>query len=318
VPKLENSKERLRELSIIACLDNIRGIGPIKFRQIYETYKSFSSFWEIVTTTNELQLEKDETLKGSLDKKFLTQIKEYAEYLDSSKEFMEQQLERAKSLGGKLVTYIDCEYPRNLYLTNQCVPILYALGNVDILREWNCCAVVGTRNPSEWSINQTKEAIQNLVKQSTVVVSGLAKGIDAIAHDTTLIQRGKTIAVLGCGTDICYPQENRPLYERIRQKGVVISEYPFGTRISPVSLQKRDKIIVGLSKNVLVAQTSKEGGTMNAYRAAVEQKKAVGIFLPPFGIAGNFDGNKLIMQEKKIKVHCFQDGKSVFFEENGQ
>jgi DNA processing protein len=311
---LENSEnEKIRELSIIACLDNIRGIGPVKFRQIFEIYKSFSSFWKIATATDRSLLENEHVLRGSVDNKLLAQIREYAGSLDLSKEFMEQQLSIAKKLGGKLVTYLDSEYPRNLFMTNQCVPILYALGKVDILKETNCCAIVGTRNPTEWSKNQTKEAAQQLVGKNTVIVSGLAKGIDTVAHETALLNYGKTIAVLGCGADTCYPAENRPLYEKISKKGVVVSEYPFGTRISPISLQKRDKIIVGLSKNILVAETSKDGGTMNAYRAAIEQKKTVGVLVPPFGVSGNFDGNQQIMQEKKTKVIPIPEGKTVFF-----
>ncbi len=103
------------------------------------------------------------------------------------------------------------------------------------------------------------------------------------------------------------------LYNEIKEKGVIVSEYPFNVGIQTVSLQKRDKIIVGLSKKILIVETSIEGGTMNAYRAAIEQKKEMGVLEPPLSVKGNFDGNLMIKQERKTKVHCFSDGNEVSF-----
>jgi DNA processing protein len=304
--------EALDELSIIACLDNIKGVGPVKFRKIFETFKTFSSFWKIATTTNEIQID-DKAYRNILDPRFLAQIKEFAPSLDLSREFMEQQLSFAKNSNGKLLTYHDPNYPANLYNSSQCAPILYVIGNVGILRESNCCAIVGTKNPSEWSKDQTEKAVQTLLTQNTVVVSDLAKGIDTIAHSTALNMNGKTIAVLGSGADICYPVANKPLYEEIKQRGVIVSEYPFGTPVTPVFLQRRDKQLVGLSKNVLIVESAKDSSIVNAYKAAVEQKKTVGVFVPPLEVAGDFSGNQTILTEKKVKVLSFSKGKEVSF-----
>jgi DNA processing protein len=191
---------------------------------------------------------------------------------------------------------------------------LYASGNTDILKESKCCAVVGTRNPSEWSITQTKNAVRNLVSEHFVIVSGLAKGIDTTAHQTALDTNGKTSAVLGCGIDVFYPQENKDLQNEIKRKGLLVSEYPFGKKIQSVSLQKRDKIIVGLSQETLIVETSQKGGTMNAYRAILEQKKRISLFVPPLGIKGNFDGNRKIIEERKTQLCCFSNGQDVNFE----
>lgn len=311
-PKLDNEK-RITEFAIIHCLDRIKGFGPVKFRQIYETYRSFSAFWDVVTSKNYDLKSQPLNFDVKLQKNLIKQLNSLKKKLGESRNHVIEQMEKAKKLNGKLISYFDKEYPINLYKTNQCVPILYAAGNLDILRNQQCCAVVGTRKPSEWSIRETKKAVEELIKQGYVIVSGLAKGVDAIAHETALTFNAKTISVLGCGIDVYYPKENQKLQDEIRQKGVIVSEYPFGSRIQSISLQKRDKIIVGLSKYVLIVETSKKGGTMNAYRAAVEQKKPIGVFTPPHEILGNFDGNIQIVKERKTKVYCFPKGEAVNF-----
>jgi len=306
-------EERITEFTIIHVLDRVKGLGPIKFRQIYEAYKSFSAFWEDANRTGYdfafRHLDFDVKFQRTLAK----QLKTLKKKLDDSRKFIIQQMNRAKEFDGRLISYFDKEYPPNLYRTNQSVPIIYAVGRLEILMNEKCCAVVGTRSPSEWSKDETKVAVERLVKQNYVIVSGLAKGIDAVAHEIALEKGAKTIAVVGCGVDVYYPKENSKLQDEIRQKGVIISEYPFGSKVQSISLQKRDKIIVGLSKCVLISETSKKGGTMNAYRAALEQRKPVGVFIPPRHILGNFDGNIEIAEQRKTRVYQFSDGASVNF-----
>jgi DNA processing protein len=309
---LDNEK-RITEFAIIHCLDRVKGLGPVKFRQIYETYRSFSAFWEDATSRSYDFKSQRIDFDVKFQKNLVKQLKSLKRKLRQSRNYIAEQMNKAKKLDGKLISYFDKEYPPNLYKTNQCVPILYAAGNLEILRNEESCAVVGTRNPSEWSKIETRSAVEELIKQGYVIVSGLAKGIDAIAHETALANNAKTISVLGCGVDVYYPKENQKLQDEIRRKGVIVSEYPFGSRIQLISLQKRDKIIVGLSKHVLIAETSKKGGTMNAYRAALEQKKPIGVFIPSPQILGNFDGNIEIAKEMKTKVYRFSNGNSVNF-----
>lgn len=205
---------------------------------------------------------------------------------------------KAEQINGHLITFHDEHYPRSLYQTNQCIPIIYAIGNLDILKEEDVSAVVGTRNPSKWTTRQTRKLVKKLVDNGRVIVSGLARGVDAIAHETALENGGKTIAVMGCGPDVYYPPENRRLQDRIKHHGLIISEYPFGERVTSLSLKKRNKIIVGLSKDVYITETSVHGGTMNSYLAALEQKKPIKIFLPISNVGGDFSGN--------LKIYCDQ------------
>jgi DNA processing protein len=304
----------IHELAVIHCLDEISGLGPIKFRRIFEANGSFSVFWERSEKRATDPSFQSLGFEAAFQKKFFKQLKMVKKKFKDSKAFIVEQLERAEKTNGKLLSYSDAEYPPNLYKTNQCVPILYAAGNLGILRNNHCVAVVGTRKPTEWSRGETIAAVKELAKQDYVIVSGLAVGIDTIAHETALACNAKTISVLGCGVDVYYPKENQKLQDEIRQRGVIVSEYPFGSRIQSISLQKRDKVIVGMSKHVLIVETSKTGGTMNAYRAAVEQKKLIGVFLPPMGMKKHFDGNVKIAEEGKIRVRRFSNGSTISFE----
>jgi len=306
-------EERTTELAIIHTLDRVKGLGPIKFRQIYEAYKSFSAFWEDANRTGYDFASHHLGFDVKFHRTLIKQLKTLKKKLEDSRKFIIEQMDRAKKLDGRLISYFDKEYPPNLYRTNQSVPIIYAVGRLDILMNEKCCAVIGTRTPSKWSKGETKVAVERLVKQDYVIVSGLAKGIDAVAHEIALGKGAKTIAVVGCGVDVYYPKENSKLQDEIRQKGVIISEYPFGSKVQSISLQKRDKIIVGLSKYVLIVETSKQGGTMNAYRATLEQRKPVGVFIPPPHILGSFDGNIEIAKQRKTRVYQFSGGASVNF-----
>lgn len=313
---MSSKRDRINELAAIYCLKRIKGLGPVKSRRIFEVSHSFYDFcllyrnWlayrdtrfdyqyfvnRLFTTTKSKEL---------FEKNFI----ESYDGFDNCRQFVLDQIQKADQFGAKLLTFHDAFYPKNLYHSNQSIPLLYVAGDLRVLKEEKACAVVGTRNPSDWTIENTISAVRKLVKLGYVIVSGLAKGVDTVAHRTALQSNGKTIAVLGSGIDIYYPPKNKQLQNEITRKGVVLSEYPFNMKVQSFSLKKRNKIIVGLSSFVLITETSPKGGTMNSYLAAIEQKKAVGIFLPTKEIGGNFDGNRRIERDRKTRVLKFLSG----------
>jgi DNA processing protein len=153
--------------------------------------------------------------------------------------------------------------------------LLWYKGDVSLLNSAGI-AVVGTRAPSLYGKNMTREFTKKLVEQNLVIVSGLARGIDTIAHRAAIESGGKTIAVLGSGLDRVYPSENSFLFDEIiEKKGLVISEYPPGTKPDYQNFPTRNRIVSGLSLGVLVVETDMEGGSMITAELAFNQNREV-------------------------------------------
>lgn len=184
---------------------------------------------------------------------------------------------------------------------------LYCLGDLELLNVKNSIAIIGSRNCSRYGERVAKEFAEGLSKNDVCVVSGLAKGIDAFAHMGCLGVGGKTVAVLGCGVDIIYPKENEELfYQILKQKGLIISEYPLGTKPEKQHFPARNRIISGLSDGVLVIEARKNSGTNITVDFALEQGKDV------FVIPGNIysktsDGTNFLIKEGAIPVTTYHD-----------
>jgi DNA processing protein len=298
------------EIAAILALQEIKGFGPVKFRTLFERNHSIAVFFS--NSTGESIVSYDPAF-SDYPKKLKLVLADYRPQLDHFRAITESLLRKAEDLGAHLITYFDKTYPRNLYKSNSCIPIIYVLGNPEVLANERVCAVVGTRKPSEWAAIETRMAVSRLARDGFVIVSGLARGIDAIAHATAIENAGQTVAVVGSGVDIVYPKENEQLRSEIIERGAIVSEYSFGTPVRSFALKKRNKITVGLAKYVLIAQTSTKGGTMNAYLAAKEQKKSVGVLVPQNRRARSYGGNLKILDERKVRVVGFKSGSEVRF-----
>jgi DNA processing protein len=159
----------------------------------------------------------------------------------------------------------DPLYPKTLGAVRPAVDVLYALGDVSILDQ-PMVAIVGSRQPTPYGIKVAYEAAREAARAGLVVVSGLARGLDARAHRGALDGGGKTIAVLGCGFGVAYPRENLGLLDAIPGNGLLLSELPPGTRPSRWSFPARNRIIVALAKCLLVVEGRVKGGTSNTVR----------------------------------------------------
>ena len=184
---------------------------------------------------------------------------------------------------------------------------LYCLGNLELLNYKNNIAMIGSRNCSSYGERAAKDFAFNLAKEDICIVSGLAKGIDSFSHIGALNAKGKTIAVLGSGLDNIYPKENIKLVEEIiKNNGLVISEYPLGTKPLKYHFPARNRIISGLSDSVLVVEARKNSGTNITVDFALEQGKDI------FVIPGNIysktsDGTNFLITEGAIPVLSYKD-----------
>ena len=198
-------------------------------------------------------------------------------------------------------------YPERLRNIDDAPKEVYCLGNIELLNYKNNIAMIGSRNCSNYGERVAKDFAYNLAREDVCIVSGLAKGIDSFSHIGALNGKGKTIAVLGSGLDNVYPKENIKLVEEIiKNNGLVISEYPLGTKPLKYHFPARNRIISGVSDSVLVVEARKNSGSNITVDFALEQGKDV------FVIPGNIysktsDGTNFLITEGAIPVLSYKD-----------
>lgn len=186
----------------------------------------------------------------------------------------EKFLEQAKKKEIKILTLKDKTYPELLKQISDAPAVLYIKG--EFRPEDNLAlAVVGTRKISSYGREVTEILVRDLVVSGLTIVSGMARGVDSLAHRTAIEAGGRTIAVLGCGVDLVYPPENRELYEKVIQHGAVVSEVPPGQYVVRGIFPARNRIISGLSLGVLVTEGAEDSGSLITARDAAQQGREV-------------------------------------------
>ena len=175
----------------------------------------------------------------------------------------------------QLLTLGDAAYPAELLQTADPPLLLYLHGEFDALRQPRRLAVVGSRNPTPQGEDNARRFAHALAEAGVCIVSGLALGIDAAAHEGALAAGGQTIAVVGTGLDRVYPSRHLALARRIAEHGLLISEYPLGTPPLAANFPKRNRIISGLSQGTLVVEAALESGSLVTARQAAEQGREV-------------------------------------------
>lgn len=184
----------------------------------------------------------------------------------------EKEIEAHRKLGAILIPRDDPRYPPRLRFVDDAPPLISVLGQVDLLSK-RAVAVIGARNASLNGQRFAEQLSCDLGENGLMVVSGLARGIDAAAHRGALASG--TLAVLGGGVDIVYPLENSSIYEAIRERGVVVSELPPGTRPKARHFPRRNRIISGISRGVVVVEAAPRSGSLITARLALEQGREV-------------------------------------------
>lgn len=219
--------------------------------------------------------------------------------------FVERQLEILAQRNARLLTYWDDDYPVLLKKIPDPPALLYVEGEISP-GDKNLLAIVGTRAPTQYGKLVAEKLSSELAARGFTIVSGLARGIDTIAHRTALKSGGRTIAVLGSGLDVMYPAENEKLAREIMANGAVLSEYAFGAKPDAVNFPRRNRIISGLSLGVLVIEAGLESGAMITANLALEHNREV--FAVPGSIMSmkSAGPHQLIREGAKL-VHSIDD-----------
>ena len=186
------------------------------------------------------------------------------------------------------------EYPAVLKEIKDHPKQLYYAGDINLLKN-RCAAIVGSRNTNQYGRNTAVLIAKRLAEKDVTVVSGMARGIDTCAHKGALDAGGSTVAVLGCGVDICYPEENLGLKKEIEGSGLILSEYPPGTEPMPYHFPQRNRIISGLSEVTVVVQARNSSGALITAELAAEQGREV------CAVPGNIDSQYNLGNNKLIK-----------------
>jgi len=196
-----------------------------------------------------------------------------------------EELNRLAKLGARAILHDDEGYPELLRQISHPPPVLYTYGRHELLSMFSI-GVVGSRAATSYGRRISHKLGRDFGRAGVGVVSGLALGIDAEAHAGCLDAGGATIGVLGCGPDVVYPANNRLLFERIRAQGLLVSEYPLGTKPEAFRFPARNRIIAGLCRGVIVVEASKKSGSLITVQYALEEGRDV------FAVPGQVDSAK--------------------------
>ncbi len=216
------------------------------------------------------------------------------------------EVDRLQRAGIAALTWHDERYPPRLREIDDRPPVLYVRGELTAADEW-AVAIVGTCRASVYGRQAAEQFAADLARSHVTVVSGLARGIDALAHRAALDAGGRTIAVLACGLDLVYPPEHRRLSEEIARRGAVVSDYPPGTQPRSEYFPRRNRILSGMSLGVLVVEGDVDSGALITARRALEQNREV--FAVPGSIysPGSRGTNKLIQDGEAKLVMRVED-----------
>jgi len=212
---------------------------------------------------------------------------------------------RLAALGVDLLVRDDERYPQNLLNIFDPPPILYGKGRLEVLAA-PAIAIVGSRKASKRGCQFAFSLARDLAERGVVLVSGMALGIDAAAHAGCLHAGGRTIAVWGSGLDVCYPARHRELAARIADSGLLLSEFPLGTRPEKQNFPRRNRLISGLAAGVVVVEASLKSGSLITARCALEQGREV-FAVPGLPASPESGGNNWLLKEGAQLVESADD-----------
>jgi len=281
----------MSDLKYWVGFNRISGVGRARFSQIESHFGTMERAWHAGPS---------EFKAAGLDAKSIEAIVAARPTIS-----LDAEMEMLARHNVKVLTWSDPAFPPRLKEIYDVPPLLYVRGNLTTEDEW-AIAVVGTRLATVYGRDVTERLVAELVQNRITVVSGLARGIDSVAHRAALEARGRTIAVLACGLDMVYPGENVKLAQAIMEQGALVSEYPIGTRPKAEHFPRRNRIMSGLCLGVVVTEAGESSGALITANLALEQNREV------FAIPGSIFSpasrgtNRLIQDGAKL-VSSAQD-----------
>lgn len=246
---------------LLIQLNLLPGVGTARLEGLVRAFESLAAFRRASVedlTALGLPAEEAESLRA-----------------EAQKRPVEEEMARAEAAGLTLVTREDAAYPLPLREVKGAPPVLYQCGAWCSDPDLPAIAVVGTRKPTPYGHQVARRLGRQLAEAGITVVSGMARGVDGAAHRGALEAPGRTVAVLGCGLDRCYPPEHRALMDGITGSGAVLSEFPLGCPPFAANFPRRNRIISGLVRGVVVVEAAERSGSLITARLALEQGREV-------------------------------------------
>lgn len=268
------------------ALARVRGLGRASFKKLAE---HFDDPRRALGASHE-----DLARVQGLDQEAILGLAGFSEWEEARKE-----LARVAGAGARIVPYGGPEYPVRLRTVADPPPLLYIRGELRP-EDSKAVAIVGSRSASDYGMRITKELSRGLAALGFTVVSGMARGIDGMAHEAALEAGGRTVAVLGSGIDVVYPPEHEELYQRICGAGAVLSELPMGTPPFSFNFPGRNRLISGLALGVVVVEATEKSGSLITAGLALEQGREVFAVPGEAGASRSRGTHRLIRQGAKL------------------
>jgi len=269
----------------------IKGIGAVRMQGLVAYFGGLESAWKAST---------DDLAQAGLGTKVIERVIQARENVD-----LEKVWDKIEKQGIKILTWEDEAYPQRLKEIDQPPPVLYIRGEY-LPDDLFAVAIVGTRRATPYGRQITEELSSFLAANGMTVISGLARGVDSVAHQATLKAGGRTIAVLGSGVDKIYPPEHRVLAEQMMERGAIISDYAPGTPPDASNFPPRNRIISGLSLAVVVVEAGETSGALITAEFAAEQGREV-FAVPGSILAPQSKGTNKLIQNGALPLLSVTD-----------
>ncbi|MBE0479729.1 MAG: DNA-protecting protein DprA [Dehalococcoidia bacterium] len=271
----------MSDLKYWVAFNLVPGVGRVRFQQLEKYFGSFEHAWRAGAA---------DLKEAGLDARSVESVLQARPGISP-----EGEMEKLWRYGVRVFSWNDPSFPPRLKEIYDVPPLLYVRGDMSPADEW-AIAIVGTRRATVYGREVTQRIVEDLCRSRVTIVSGLARGIDSVAHRAALEAGGRTVAVLASGLDLVYPAENVKLAQAIIDQGALVTEYPLGTKPKAENFPRRNRIMSGISLGVVVTEAGERSGALLTADLALEQNREV-FAVPGSVLSPASRGTNRIIQE---------------------